>query len=216
MKPIILSIDQSIRSTAFCIDGEVETINTKPKDHTCKRIDIIFNRLKEVIDERKPNIISIEQYAFNMRNTRSLSVLMELGGVLKRLFYQYGYEPIVISPKTWKKMVFGNHAMKKDLILLETYKLFNAPCKNSDEADAYCMYKFVSYIYKYFHREEFENKIHQEVFEQYVYNALKNLNKKEFKENRIGSYNGLKRHMKEDEMIEVAKEHFISNYYKEL
>jgi len=212
----ILSIDQSISSTAICVNGDIKTIKTSSSLHTFQRIKVIIDKIKEIIDSNKINCVSMEQYAFNMKNTSSLSVLMELGGNLKMLFYENGLEPIIISPKRWKKMILGNSSIDKNLILLEIYKRFGIECKNDDEADAYAMYLFVGYILEYFNGKKFSNKHHQDVFYKLVFELIEKDGylKEEFKDKRIASFAGLKKHMDEKEILKKAKDIFYEKFVK--
>ena len=79
----------------------------------------------------------MEDYAFSARGqTFSLG---ELGGIIKLLVYSWRIRCIHLPIGTWKKHLSGNGAIKKDMVLKETYKQFGKDFNNDNIADAYCM-----------------------------------------------------------------------------
>lgn len=139
-----LGIDMSLNSPSFCVFSELENLYTcyafscskKPlqekkeknlliyydsrclKDQNDKFIKfrMIIEKLEEIY-KKHPEIRKqgIEDYSFNSVSS-SLSTIYELGGIIRYWFFCKGKTLEYFSPRTIKKLFFGNgNATKMDM-----------------------------------------------------------------------------------------------------
>ena len=84
-------------------------------------VDAILSELQRY--DQKTTTVFIEDYAYGMTNSSSLSVLHELGGALKYVLLQQKFQFEGVSPSSAKKQFAGNgRASKHDmLVALQTH-----------------------------------------------------------------------------------------------
>lgn len=156
----ILSIDQSLSATGYCIldSGKfllAETISSTGTN--ASQINNIRVKLKQVIDEHKPDGITVEDYAYGA-SSRSITVLCEIGGVIKNLLYTEDYlegrERVIEKQRflriqtqsEMKKFCLGNGMVKKDTMYManffKNFRDTESVISSDNEADAYmhCYY----------------------------------------------------------------------------
>lgn len=97
-------------------------------------IDHVRKVVRKTYLKYEPDIVVIEDYAFSKRS-RSLSVLHEVGGVVKNQLHRME-APWVVATSTQVKALAGGGGFSKADMLLAARKEGHE-FRNSDEADAY-------------------------------------------------------------------------------
>ncbi len=102
-----------------------------------KKIDIIYNKICDVIEEYKPQDIAIESIFFG-KNVRSAIVLGHVRGVILLAASQYNLNLYEYSPREVKRSVVGNGNASKKQVRYMVIKLLDMKVnpKTYDEADA--------------------------------------------------------------------------------
>jgi len=137
----VMGIDPSLRSTGVAVLGidseRAYSINTS-RLNQADAINRVANKILE--EARDVDFIFIEGYAFGkFGGSSSVSVLIELSGVLKYEFRRLGYKFIVVPPTVVKKYLTGNGNSNKDKMMLACYRKFGLEFETSDECDAYAL-----------------------------------------------------------------------------
>lgn len=101
-----------------------------------RRLEYLRNEIKRIALFYKPKLICIEDYAMGIRAGQSFSI-GELGGVIKLMLYESGFEPILVSPTRLKKFITGKGNSEKDMMMMSILKQFGFESASNDEADAY-------------------------------------------------------------------------------
>ncbi len=139
-----LGLDLSLTGTGIVVlnkDSEVVYAKTVKNDLTGPaRLVFIRNEIASVLEDCTPTKVCIENYAMGIRSGQSFSI-GELGGVVRTLLYQHGYEFLLASPTQLKKFITGKGVAEKDVIMLSVYKNFGYEPKDNNIADAYGLAK---------------------------------------------------------------------------
>jgi len=147
MNHIILAIDPSYSNTGLCLfdmySGKYKTrsIPRIPRMSNTVLLNHQYMTIRNIIRDAKvpPKLVVIESYAFSA-NTRSLTQMAELGGVLRMAVLQMGVAQCEISPGTWKSITLGHGNLKKPEVLELAVQRFPAlEGKPQDEIDAMLM-----------------------------------------------------------------------------
>lgn len=104
------------------------------------RISEIQLQVHNTIDEHETDtpsdtLIVLEGYSFASKGNSAIS-LGELGGIIRYLFWNDGYEYREVAPTQLKKFITGSGAAGKDIIIKEVYKNFGIDVNNNNAADA--------------------------------------------------------------------------------
>jgi len=103
------------------------------------RYAYVVNRLHETFNKYKSNkiIVGTESYAFGVRMSMVLSMLSEIGGILRyHIFTNFTNQILEFTPKELKSFLVGDgNASKNDMIKCAT-KITNNKKLNEHEADA--------------------------------------------------------------------------------
>ena len=146
---VILGIDPSLSNTGLCWgngEGEHETdlVGYVPETGECAEVNGRSGRLKVLkakfsrhIQSIIPEYAFIEEYAY----TKDIGYQAEFGGILRLRLYEAGIQMIEVSPTQLKKFALGKGVGKKEQILLQVFKRWGVEFDNSDEADAYVLYR---------------------------------------------------------------------------
>jgi Holliday junction resolvasome RuvABC endonuclease subunit len=147
MNHIILAIDPSYENTGLCLfdlySGKYKT-KAIPRVPRLSNLAIALTQytlIRNIIRDAKvtPKLVVIESYAFSA-NTRSLTQLAELGGILRMAIMQMGIAQWEISPGTWKAITLGHGNLKKAEVHELAVRRFPALAeKSQDEIDAMLM-----------------------------------------------------------------------------
>jgi len=165
--PCVIGIDPSYTGFAMCVMRTAPAMEIGFKMYEWKtmtaagmvgrigRVKHLVANAMEVVEEHKPQLVVIENYAFGARNSKTLTMLAELGGALRRdvIFFEAPKtkkRPLVIevSPTMLKMFATGKgRAQKQDVAfaLGRDWMPANAPMiskrfgcfKTDNQADAY-------------------------------------------------------------------------------
>lgn len=150
----IISIDPSLSSTGVYIKLDKEGISrsivtTKLKTES-EKYNYIYDELKKLILEYDIKVCFIEDYAFNYKNSRSITRLAEVKGIITFLMYRYNIDVLKVPIMTWKSLA---HFIPADNKASKGYtkkinKYYKKEFQTSDECDAYLILVAMYYIYK--------------------------------------------------------------------
>lgn len=151
---VILGIDPSLTNTGLCwgdghnVHRAARVVTQRVKDpkaiiNRVQRLKAIVSHIREhLAGEIKPDLIMIEAYSFGSRNGGEY--LGELGGVLRWELYKHvadAMNVVEVAPSAVKKFATGKGTSKKEAIIGHIQKRWNVLFENSDEADAYVLYR---------------------------------------------------------------------------
>lgn len=163
MSVTILGIDPSLTNTGLCWgDGDEhfsDRIGYKiPKGASIRKIHARMERVETLADlidctlgdarayfdpETIPSdyiqLTLVEAYSFGSRNGGEY--LGELGGAVRTLLRRHSKDVIEVAPTMVKKFATGKGNAKKEVIIGHVQKRWNVLFDNSDEADAYVLYR---------------------------------------------------------------------------
>jgi len=108
---------------------------TFPKLTAFPRVNAIAGQILALHETYKPAFTVIEDYAVSKFGGSAITSI-EIGTVVRFLFWQEGYEFLDISPSTLKKFVTGKGNAPKDMMAMHVLKKFGHEAKSDDEADA--------------------------------------------------------------------------------
>lgn len=145
----IISIDPSLRSLGifFSEDGEYNSnvIQRTEKDRieVLKRMTLKFAREAAL----GWDLLLIEAYAFGAGNSRSITTMAEIGGLIRGLFSARGVPIIEVPIGVWKSVtgisLKKGTAMANSDYINEVAKKYKIRFKTVDEVDAYLIYETV-------------------------------------------------------------------------
>mgnify|MGYP002640199130 CR=1 FL=1 len=111
---IPLGIDPSLTSCGFCVADKM--FAHSPKTKGVERLVELRNVMLELMTEQSVDIVLIEGYAFNARNSQS-HALGELGGVLRVAIHEADINAIEIPPTVRAKFATGRgNASKSEVV----------------------------------------------------------------------------------------------------
>ena len=149
MNKRLIGLDLSLTSTGISwTSGDTiltDKICPEMPNEEMPRYLFILNKIKEKVEEIKPDAIIIEGYSFGSRG-RCLTQLAELRGVLKYFFYINNIKWLEIAPKSLKKFTTGNGNADKEAMADAAFWNWEIDLLNwredNDRCDAYCLIKF--------------------------------------------------------------------------
>lgn len=139
---LVLSFDQSLASSGYCLMDENEnilhvgTIKTNPKKENHYRLLDIYNNITDIIKNNNPDIIAIEESYFRS-NIKTLKSLNTVRGIIELAAAQNDIKLEVRSTTECRKIVLGNGSTKKEEVfeyIKERYK--DVDFANTDMTDA--------------------------------------------------------------------------------
>lgn len=152
MSVTILGIDPSLTNTGLCWgdgpDGyETECLKFKPNKgfsgrelySRMTRIDSLTDQARNIFNKTQPAVAMIESYSFASRNGGEY--LGEYGGLLRHSLIRWAQQVIEVAPTAVKKFATGKGNAKKEVIIGHVQKRWGVLFENSDEADAYVLYR---------------------------------------------------------------------------
>lgn len=151
----IISIDPALYNTGIYtrIEGKESSFSLKNNVNSerAESLQKIYSCFKMILNKTIFNFGLIEDYSFNIKRVKSSMALIEAKAIIKLVFVQADVPLIQIHEATWKSLTIGRSIDKKNdaekylSIIIEKYShIFN----NTDEADAYLIYKAASIIAK--------------------------------------------------------------------
>jgi len=108
-------------------------------------VEYIRRSIRKSVLKYEPDIVVIEDYAYS-KFSRSLTVLHEVGGVVKNLLHREGAVWLTQGTQQNKKFATGTGTADKTEMLLAA-KVEWPGCTNSDLADAYWLAKSGIWLY---------------------------------------------------------------------
>jgi crossover junction endodeoxyribonuclease RuvC len=137
----VMGIDPSLRSTGVAVLGCDPDRVYSIKTSRLNQADAIGMVADKILKEaRDVDFTFIEGYAFGkFGGSSSVSVLIELSGVIKYELRKLGYKFIVVPPTVVKKYLTGSGNSNKDKMMLSCYRKFGLEFETSDECDAYAL-----------------------------------------------------------------------------
>lgn len=151
MSVTVLGIDPSLTNTGLCWgDGEFwdaqcfpyrfrKGTDSKAIENRVKRIDDLTLKVECLLEVKKPAMALIESYSFGSRNGGEY--LGEYGGMLRSMLMKNVSKVVEVAPTMVKKFATGKGNAKKEVIIGHVQKRWNCLMCNSDEADAYVLYR---------------------------------------------------------------------------
>ena len=150
-----------------------------------RRWHYIKQKIDQVISMYKPKIAIIENYAYNVKKTRSVFQIGELGGIIKYLLFIRGINFYVCSPQSLKKYATGYGGGNKNIIIKEAYKKWGIELNTEHEVDAFVLAKVGYGINNYLKHYSRLKKYEIEVIETIIIDeSMSNWIKGESYENR--------------------------------
>jgi Holliday junction resolvasome RuvABC endonuclease subunit len=138
---MILCLDLSLSNSGVSLfdnSGNIElcfSIPTNAKDTHGERLNIIADKLLEIKQKYKIDILVIEN-GFIMHN-KSSQAIFKVRGVVEYLFYNC--ELILYPPTTVKKAITGKGSAKKEELQQKLENCFNIKFKDLDQSDSFAL-----------------------------------------------------------------------------
>lgn len=161
-KSFYLGLDLSLTGTGIVVLDEnnqvahSETVKNKAKG--MERLQIIRNRVNEVLIKFPPFCICVEGYAMGSRSGQAFSI-GELGGVIKLLLFENGYNPYLVPPTRLKKFVVGGGKAEKDMIMMKVFQRWGWEASDNNTADAFS----AAMLAKVLHTQNFDGLIKPQI-----------------------------------------------------
>lgn len=95
--------------------------------------------LKSTIQTHGVTMVFREGYAYHYQNP-GITKVVEVGGVMKELFFELGVPYLDVAPKTVKKIITGNGSATKQDVIKVVNKLYNLNETDDNIADAIALY----------------------------------------------------------------------------
>ena len=147
----VMAIDPSKWSTGIALydKGVLKTLAIRPskKLTDSEVLAEIGATIGVIAKEHGINLALIEDYAFGVRNSRSITALGEVQGVIKAALGVYFIPVISVSIPLWKSRTIGQiKKADKKAYLDAVEKKYSHRFTTTDEADAYMIYEAVKAI----------------------------------------------------------------------
>ena len=150
----IISIDPAKANIGIYIkSGKKEhytTINTTKEKTTKDKYLHIQKSIRELVKQYNIQVAFIEDYAYSIIRSQSVTKLAEVKGILLAVMYEHNIEVVKVNIQTWKglaKVKLPDKARKKDYInIVNSY--YKKQFKTTDECDAYMIALAMYSVYK--------------------------------------------------------------------
>ncbi len=151
----ILGIDPSLSSTGMYYQGRSHALQPDPKLSRVQRLGWIHGKIDDILSKIQPDLAAVEMYAFSVRS-RSVTVMAEVGGVVRALLACHGIPQVEIAPIMWKSQMMGRaliHAKKVSVSERRFYlsfveKRYEKRFATTDEADAFMLAEFAGRVWR--------------------------------------------------------------------
>ena len=148
---IVVGLDLSLVKSGITIVKDNGTvlfsglIKSKPSGDSylaeTKRLIKITEDIIEKIDPFLPHhgdiLVTIEGFAFGIRNTTALTQLAGLSYLIRAKLTELEIPFIIIQATTLKKFITGSGKGEKDMVMMAIFKNYGFEALGNDQADAY-------------------------------------------------------------------------------
>ena len=174
---ISIGIDLSLTGTGVVVirDGKLvkqELIKSKPAGKKnideLNRIKNIVTKIEDIVSIYSPDIAVIENLAFGIVKTTSLTQLAGLNYFTRAMLTDAEIPFVLVAPTTLKKFATGKGNCPKDNIMMEIYKRWHVTMTNNNLADAFILAKIGQAL--------FDDKMKLTAPQQEVINLIKKQN----------------------------------------
>jgi Holliday junction resolvasome RuvABC endonuclease subunit len=141
----VLGIDPSLTSTGYAYwkDGVLVSGCIDPGDLKGEyRLFYVKNMLAVILEEVNPTLVSYEDYAMGFGGGKKggsfgrVFHIGELGGVLKTLIWERGFNLMLVSPSVVKSAISSHGQADKAAIMASLKSRYGLTVTQHDEADA--------------------------------------------------------------------------------
>jgi len=146
---IIIGIDISLTGTGVVVlkNDQVDSellIKSKPPEEKnnvteIERLVLIVNKIEDIIEKYKPDLVSIENMAFGVRNATSLTQLSYINYAIRAYLWASNIKFILVAPKSLKKFITGNGNADKEEMMLEVFQKYKIAFTEDNCCDAFCL-----------------------------------------------------------------------------
>ena len=144
----VLGCDVSTFTGLCLLEQDAEgtvTSHTKllnfPGETGFKRLHLLSQSFRNMLEEWKPDVISIEAYAYGNKHT--LVTLVEVGTLLRKTIYDSKIPWYEVTPNTLKKYVTGKGTAKKTDMAASVLSRWGFSSKSDDVVDAYALARLI-------------------------------------------------------------------------
>lgn len=121
------------------------------KVSTIEALNNLFVTFAELLSQTSYDLAFIEDYAIMSGHAKSMTVMPEVGGVIKLAFYNYGVPLLPVPVSTWKALTIGTRVKKQKKAEKESYRqnffrMYGFKPETIDVCDAYMIYDAVKKI----------------------------------------------------------------------
>jgi Holliday junction resolvasome RuvABC endonuclease subunit len=149
----IVAFDPSLVSTGVWIDAKAQStvIKTDAKANRIQRLAAIHSQVTSILRDARPDLVVVENYAFQVRNSKAITVQAEVGGIIRSVAHLMGAYVVEVSAMQWKSAVMGKDMirakkgtkMEKSLYLGYVESQSGIRFATCDEADAFMIAEYV-------------------------------------------------------------------------
>jgi len=147
-----IGIDRSLTATGFAVVNAgkcIKSFEIGSKEYGDNRLYDIGKQYIVNIMSYSNNFVCMENYAYGISNSQSLTGLGELGGVCKVFFRMKNIDYLSVAPTLLKKYVSGSGISSKTQMMMFVLKKFKIEPVSDNTADAiglaYLIYNTIRY-----------------------------------------------------------------------
>ena len=141
----VICIDPSLRSTGVYTSDDLSFCIKTKGEHSSSLL-FIHEVLNEHLSSTMYDLAVVEDYAYNVKNSSSITALGEVRGVVLMTLNAWSIPIVDMNIQIWKSLTLGINKKDKKHYLEWVKRLYNKVFETTDEADAYMMYKALCLI----------------------------------------------------------------------
>ena len=150
---ITVGLDLSLQNTGFAIVEDNGSIlasgvikskpsGDKPIDETRRIVRIAeetVQKIDELLPNKNPDIVMIENLAFMARNTTALTQLAGLSHLIRILLEEFKWPVVMVAPSSLKKFITGKGNSDKNIMMMTVYKDYGHEFFDDNICDAFSL-----------------------------------------------------------------------------